>query len=83
VSAATSAHRARSGASGRRAAARCGQSQARLAEARLIVEAMVPEGGHIEAREPAEPFLIPTVMEITPAPPPITESAEARFPIGA
>lgn len=32
---------------------------------RLIVEATVPEGGHIEAHEPPEPFLIPTVLEIT------------------
>lgn len=35
--------------------------------ARLVVEATMPEGGHIEAHEPPEPFLIPTVLEISAA----------------
>lgn len=35
------------------------------APARLVVEATVPEGGHIEAHEPPEPFLIPTVLEVS------------------
>ncbi|GAB4325352.1 MAG: hypothetical protein Kow0010_07760 [Dehalococcoidia bacterium] len=30
----------------------------------LVVEAAIPEGGHIEAHEPPEPFLIPTVLEV-------------------
>ena len=34
--------------------------------ARLVVEATIPDGGHIEAHEPPDPFLIPTVLEITP-----------------
>ena len=34
------------------------------ATGRLVVEATVPEGGHIEANRPPEPFLIPTVLEV-------------------
>jgi len=30
---------------------------------RLVVEVTVPDGCHIEAREPGEPFLIPTALE--------------------
>lgn len=30
----------------------------------LVIEASVPEGGHIEAHEPPDPFLIPTVLEV-------------------
>jgi hypothetical protein len=51
----------------------------------LIVEATVPEGGHIEAHEPPEPFLIPTVLEIsvpegvTPGPVHYPDPEERRF----
>src|SRR5690606_8064236 len=31
----------------------------------VIVEAVLPAGGHIEAHEPPEPFLIPTVLELS------------------
>ncbi len=31
---------------------------------RLVVEAIMPQGGHIEAHEPAEPFLIPTILDL-------------------
>lgn len=30
----------------------------------LVVEATMPEGGHIEAHEPPEPWLIPTVLDV-------------------
>lgn len=35
------------------------------ATARLVVEAQIPAGGHIEAHEPPEPYLIPTVLEVS------------------
>jgi hypothetical protein len=34
--------------------------------ARLLVEIEIPEGCHIEAHEPAEPFLVPTDLSFDP-----------------
>jgi hypothetical protein len=32
--------------------------------AKIVLEIDIPENSHIEAHEPAEPFLIPTVVEV-------------------
>jgi hypothetical protein len=34
-------------------------------DGRVIAEVAIPRGGHIEAHEPSEPFLIPTVLRVT------------------
>jgi len=53
---------------------------ARGQRGRLVVTIDVPEGCHIQSRDPAEPFLIPTTLDLDA--PPGLSFGPASYPVG-